>query len=140
MIGVTRGNGSTVFRNRGIRFICVPFYVIAVMFCTLAGWVGALIAVALTWLLIKAFRAGIEVGADGILVRRFGLRNEHLDWAEVDRAELVSNGNAGGGCYIALRLHDGRVVKTQGLVVNSRESAWGASVMREIDAARPQQI
>lgn len=142
---MTQAEKSPVLlRNLGIWFVVAGFYGFIAALCVgaaanadvpLAGRVVAVavagtVAAALAW----TYRAGILLQSDRLTVRRYGGRDLHVAWPDVVEAAIVSNGKGGG--FVAVFVSDGRVLKTQGLAVNSLDSDWGRAAANSINERR----
>ncbi|MCB1258159.1 MAG: hypothetical protein KDB26_13685 [Microthrixaceae bacterium] len=138
-------SAPVLLRNIGVWFIVAVFYGFIGLLCVgalansdvpVSGRAAcAVIAVALVALAYWTFRAGILLRADGLTVRRYVGRDVHVGWADVLEAALVPNGKGGG--FVAVFTRDGRVLKTQGLAVNSLGSEWGQAAVARINERRP---
>lgn len=85
--------------------------------------------------LIYAWTAGVRVDDRQVSVRRYSGRNTTVDWDQVSRFELVSNGNT--GVFVATVLKDGRRLKTQALCASSPNSRRGQALVAQLEASRP---
>ena len=97
-----------------------------------------LITLAIIGGLGRTRRAGIQVDAAGVTVRRYSGVNTTVPWSDVERFALVPNGNGmNDGVYVAVLLTDGRRLMTQGLAVGSPTSKRCLQLVSELEAIRP---
>lgn len=86
-------------------------------------------------MLAWTYRAGILLEPDRLTVRRYGGRDQQVAWTDVVESAIVPNGKGGG--FVAVVASDGRVLKTQGLAVNSLDSKWGQAAVNSINERKP---
>jgi hypothetical protein len=95
------------------------------------------IALVIAAFLLRARRAGIEVGSHDLVVRRYAGRATLVPWDDVSCFKLVRSGIFNGGVYVAVVLRDGRTLTTQGLAAASLRSANGRALVEQLESSRP---
>jgi hypothetical protein len=99
--------------------------------------VCGLIAIAIAGFMMRARRAGVETDSDYVLVRQYSGRASRVSWPEVDSFTLTGTSPFNSGVFIAVRLKNGRILKTQGLVAPSRRSKSAAALVAHLESRRP---
>jgi hypothetical protein len=98
---------------------------------------GILAALASLYGLAATFIAGIGVGADGVLVRRFYGRARWVSWTEVQRFGLKTGPVMGGVRYqIAVILKDGSRLTTGVWKVESAKTRSSDQLLKDLEFAR----
>ena len=139
--------GVELFRTRYVWWVIAAFW--GFVFLLTAGValnpsapavgriVCGLIAIGIAIFMMRARRAGIETAPEYILVRQYSGRAIRASWPEVDSFVLSRASPFNSGVYIAARLTDGRVLKTQGLVAPSETSKSARSLVEQLESRRP---
>ena len=140
-------SGGGLYRTRYIWWVFAVFYGFVFLLTAatalnsavpvIARLVCGFIGVAIVGFMIRARRAGIEITSNGVLVRQYSGRTFRIVWPDVDSFVLTSTSPLNPGVYVAVRLKDGRLIKTQGLVASSRRSKAGGRVVEELESRRP---
>ena len=144
---VGSGQDTTIYRSHAGWYVFAVFFGFIVLICigtavnpfapvpVATRIVCGLIAIAIVAMLVRGFRAGIEVGPDGITVRRYLGPNVQVAWSEIDHVQLVPDSRH-LTYYIALVLRDGRQLKTRGLTAGGMNTRLYDRFIERIDAGR----
>jgi hypothetical protein len=129
MAGEWRGKPLRWYRGRS--FIWTDYVSVSVLFAILAGlciwgtaetgggaWLGTAVVTApfSLYRLVGGFRAGIGVGADGVLVRQGSGRSQWVPWTEIERFGFLKKKYTRGGVIfrVVVVRRDAKPLSTDG--------------------------
>lgn len=97
----------------------------------------AICAIAIACWYSFAYRAGIITNLEGITVRKYIGKSISVPWKEVSAFEIVGSSPFNTSVFIAARLTNGRLLKTQGLVARSAKCNAASRYIKALENQRP---